>query len=89
MIEVKIQDREAQDKIEYIRRADLKCAIMNSALGPHLKPGSKFPYTLYNFIDKEYIPHPPAHEYTPEEQAKRVSEAGRALAQKCELHKRR
>ena len=89
MIEVKIQDREAQDKIEYIRRADLKSTIMNTSLGPYLKKGEKFPYTLYNFIDKEYIPHPPKHEYTPEEQAKRVSEAGRALAQKCEQHKRR
>jgi len=77
MIDVKIKDRELQDKIELVGRADLKCGMMNAAIGPYLKKGEKFPYRIEGFLPKDMRPEKPI--VSEAEKSKRWLAAGHAM----------
>lgn len=86
MIEVKIKDRELKDKYEIVRRADLKTALFNAAIGPHMKPGSKFPYKIKSFLPK-YLKLE-KEEISEAEKTKRWIEAGDAMMEVVREHER-
>ena len=86
MIDVKIKDRELTDKIELVRRADLKCGMMNAAVGPYLKKGEKFPYKIDGFLPKGMLPKKPI--VTEAEKSKRWAAAGAAMMKVVREHER-
>jgi len=76
MIDVKIKDRELQDKREAVVMAGLKCVIQNAPYGPHLKKGDRYPYKLTDFLPKDLIPK---REISEEEKTKSWMAAGNAM----------
>ena len=83
MIEVAGEEQQDKIKLDMIYHADLKVAILNAPWSQRKRGGL---YQISDFVDKEYLKHVERKEISPEEQAKRVSEAGRALANKCDMH---
>lgn len=87
MIDVKIKDRELRDKNDLVRRADLKCAMMNAAIGPYLKKREKFPYRIEDFLPKDILQKKPVV-VTEAEKSKRWAAAGAAMMKVVREHER-
>lgn len=86
MIDVKIKDRELQDKMEQVKHADLKCGMMNAAVGPYLKRGEKFPYKIEDFLPKDLHSKKPV--VTEVEKSKSWAAAGAAMMKVVREHER-
>ncbi len=86
MIDVRIKDRELQDKIELVRIADIKCWMMNANIGPYLKKGEKLPYRIEDFLPKDMRPKKPV--VSEAEKSKRWAAAGAAMMKVVREHEK-
>ncbi len=85
MIDVKIKDKEIENKSDIIKRASLEVSVMNAPYGPYLKRGDKYPYKLRNFLPKELFQK---KEVTEDEKTKNWLAAGNEMMEVVEQHKR-
>lgn len=83
MIDVKIKARDQLLEIDKVKHAGIICAILNSAYGPYLKKGDKYPYKTDDFLKNEAKKSLKVSE---SEKSKRWSAAGREMMDVVRQH---
>lgn len=85
MIEMRNFAREQQAKIDQIKHTDLVVSMLNSAYGPYLKEGQRYPFKLEKFLPKGLIKK---EEVSEKEKSKRWSSAGKEMMAVVREHER-